>query len=256
MNKKIQQIKKNLRSKSGAALLITMLLIAGVGALALAISRIVLSEIRISASYADSVIAYQAAETGIEKGLLEFRNNRTWDDKTFSNSEQNYTVLINTKQASPVEFARIDRDKSYTLDISKNTQTINVYWQARCTPTCNNVGIFEYQISRDTSANSEWKLIGNSTLNTGSTDNIEPGVITSARKYLRFRFLTPYANTWAFVKLSSATEQLPSPTFTIDSTGTYQKVKRVLRATLQPATGQVISIFDYTLYAGVGDIAP
>lgn len=53
---------KLLTIQSGAALLITMLLIAGVGALALAVGRIVLSEIRISSAYSDGIVAYQATE--------------------------------------------------------------------------------------------------------------------------------------------------------------------------------------------------
>jgi Tfp pilus assembly protein PilX len=69
-------MKKNI----GSALLITILIIGTVGAIALALGRLTLSEIKISSSLSDSVISYYAAEGGLEDGLWRYRVNHDVED--------------------------------------------------------------------------------------------------------------------------------------------------------------------------------
>jgi len=42
----------------------------------------------------------------------------------------------------------------------------------------------------------------------------------------------------------------------IESTGIYNRTKRKLVAEINRSSGTVLGIFDYTLYAGEGDITP
>lgn len=60
----------------GAALLITLVVVTVLGAITFSINRMVISEIKQITRLEDSEIAYQAAESGIEAGLLLYRYNR------------------------------------------------------------------------------------------------------------------------------------------------------------------------------------
>ena len=70
----------NMKKSIGSALLITILIIGTVGAIALALGRLTLSEIKISSSLSDSVISYFAAEGGLEDGLWRYRVNHEIED--------------------------------------------------------------------------------------------------------------------------------------------------------------------------------
>jgi len=66
----------NLSNKNqGAALVITMIIVAVILAISLSFGRIMISEIKISDTVADGAVAYYAAEGGIEEGLLGYRKN-------------------------------------------------------------------------------------------------------------------------------------------------------------------------------------
>lgn len=60
----------------GSAILIAVFLVAAVGSAAFAIGRLFLLDASISDKYESSVIAYYAAESGIEEGLLRYRYNK------------------------------------------------------------------------------------------------------------------------------------------------------------------------------------
>jgi len=62
--------------KNGSALIITLLVISVIASFAFVLARLGVSEIKQSSQLEDSEMAYQAAESGIEIGLLLFRYNR------------------------------------------------------------------------------------------------------------------------------------------------------------------------------------
>lgn len=64
------------QSNKGAALLITLVVVTVLGAITFTINRMVISEIKQITRLEDSEIAYQAAESGIETGLLLYRYNK------------------------------------------------------------------------------------------------------------------------------------------------------------------------------------
>jgi len=65
-----------LRVKSGSAMVITLLLLATVGSISFAVGRLFVLDLAMSRIYDDSVVAYYAAESGIEEGLLRYRFNK------------------------------------------------------------------------------------------------------------------------------------------------------------------------------------
>lgn len=65
-----------MKTKKGSAMVITLLLLATVGSISFAVGRLFILDIAVSQMYDDSVIAYYAAESGIEEGLLRYRFNK------------------------------------------------------------------------------------------------------------------------------------------------------------------------------------
>ena len=69
-------MKKNNKIQSGSALIITLLVVSVLVAVGFSVSRITMSEIVQSTELEDSELAYQAAEAGVEIGLLLYRYDR------------------------------------------------------------------------------------------------------------------------------------------------------------------------------------
>lgn len=61
------------KQRGAVSLLLTILILAGILIIALAVSKIMLSEIRISGLAADSIKAYQAADSGLEWALYQIK---------------------------------------------------------------------------------------------------------------------------------------------------------------------------------------
>ena len=245
-------------AKSGAALLITMLLIAGVGALALAVARIVLSEIRISGNYADSIVAYEAAEAGIEKGLLEFRYNRNIEGDTSNNTsfhkdlanDGTYDLDISYKDQDGEIGGTLDKDDSIELDISQNSQPISIEWNG-------DSGWVEWRVLGDTA---EWDTIpdipdpNNPTPYTSGSGSISPIIVSGSRKILRIKYLSQEGNDAKISYTITSSEPLDTGVTKVESVGTYGKTRRKLVAEIDRKSGAILGIFDYTLYTGEGDI--
>jgi hypothetical protein len=68
-------------SKKGSALIITLLMITVIASVSFAVTALALSEFRKAANIQDSIVAYYAAESGLEHGLMEYR---LWHDAEIS----------------------------------------------------------------------------------------------------------------------------------------------------------------------------
>lgn len=93
----------------GSAILIAVFLVAAVGSAAFAIGRLFLMDASISEKYESSVIAYYAAESGIEEGLLRYR----YDKNQEVDTENNVIDLDSTASNPRVALASIDPIKRY-----------------------------------------------------------------------------------------------------------------------------------------------
>ena len=232
----------NTKYQTGAALLITMLIIATVGALALAVGRIVISELRITTSYADSIIAYQAAESGIEQGLLNFRNNRNINNTTTAPIILGSAIAdlkISYKEPGDTPTNRtLKKDEIIELDVSGNANSTITFTRT----DGNRGGIIEYSLLGG--SDNTWKII---------TSGANISIIDD--KFFRIRYLTESPNAPQQITFTlSTTKPIDTGITKIESTGTYNNTKRKLVATIDRNSGQLIGIFDYTLYAGEGDI--
>ncbi len=242
---------RNSKSNHGAALLITMLLIAGVGSLALAVSRIVLSEIRISSAYADGIVAYQAAEAGIERGLLEFRFNRSIEqtfpfEKLNDDTGAGYNLNISYKDSDGTITGNLAKDEVAEFDISNISSTIAIGWNG-------DTGWIEWILLGE--EQSDRGLIpSSSTPSTGAVGSV-PTIGNWST--LKIKYISQVNNAALSYSISSYNlEPFDTGTTKVESTGTFGKTRRKLVAKIDRKTGTILGIFDYTLYAGTGDISP
>jgi hypothetical protein len=65
---------KKMKSNKGASLLLTFLIITALLSIAIGVSRLSLGEIKLGRNIPNSLVAYYAAESGIERALYEDRH--------------------------------------------------------------------------------------------------------------------------------------------------------------------------------------
>lgn len=96
-----------LNNQEGIALLLTMLILAGILAITIGIANLMITEIRLSSLTGQSVTAYYAAESGIEKALYEDRKG-SYDPPAppsgpttlYTSTDPAYNVSVTTEEDS------------------------------------------------------------------------------------------------------------------------------------------------------------
>jgi len=245
-------------TQSGAALLLTMLIIAVVGAMALAVSRIVLAELMVTSNYADSIVAYQAAESGIEQGLLKYRYNRSGESTMSKNlaNDAKYNLNINFRANEAVFAGIIDgkqvnvkKDEAKKIDVSNlGSKSLTIVWEwgGNIGPPSDKGGLEIVLIKNNGTITR--KLINIPTTTIASQD------IPANSRILKIR---PIGKWLMELKITVPSgEKIDTGIAKIESTGIYNRTKRKLVAEINRSSGTVLGIFDYTLYAGEGDITP
>ncbi len=117
-----------MRANNGSAMVITLLLLATVGSISFAIGRLFILDLAISQVYDDSTVAYYAAESGIEEGLLRYRFNKNTEIDP-GESDQHDRVTRN----SLVDFSKVtDYQVTETIglpDPTKKLYDIRMYFK-------------------------------------------------------------------------------------------------------------------------------
>lgn len=294
---KIQNFKKalttnyqQLTAKSGAALLITMVIIATVGALVLALGRLALSELRITTTLTDSTIAYYAAEAGLEKGLLEFRLNK---NKEIISEEQDLSQILGlglgyqltstylvTFIGGQYDRKFLPKDQTLQIDFpaTNKPDQLNFNWQAVRNPPGLTQGIIEYSFIHGmngeiTDTHIFPSAYGGGDLTCPLVPPIPPyfypgipsGILTinistiPNPKKLIIKYLSCDPNSTGmnyWITSSPNTGKFGGPNSTISSLGSFEKSQRKLEATVSRRTGTLLGIFEYVLYGGEGNIQP
>lgn len=68
---------KNIKNQKGTTLLLALLILAVIFAIALGVSQIILNQIKLTGRTGDSVLAFYAADSGVECGLYEILKNQS-----------------------------------------------------------------------------------------------------------------------------------------------------------------------------------
>lgn len=95
-----------MKKSRGSAIIIAIFLIAAVGSVAFGIARLFALESNIAGIYENSTVAYYAAESGIEEGLLRYRYDKNTQMPTggsppvFDETKMSYGDLTTLKQSS------------------------------------------------------------------------------------------------------------------------------------------------------------
>lgn len=137
--------------KKGSALIVAMMLIAGVGAVAFGIGRLLFVETKTATLYENGVVAYYAAESGIEEGFLRYKFDRNvmipgTQSPLLGSTQTNRTNLISKTSASS-DFSTLvlttDRDKQlYDLHINY-LGTDGQPWHAHSVADSNAITIYD-----------------------------------------------------------------------------------------------------------------
>jgi len=96
-----------MKKSKGSAILIAVLLVAAVGSTAFGIGRLFLMDASVADKYESAVIAYYAAESGIEEGLLRYRY-----DKNQEVLENNNMPIINLSD----EEGKLNNPKNFSFN--------------------------------------------------------------------------------------------------------------------------------------------
>jgi len=124
--KKIK-ILKEINNQKGVSAVLTLLITAVVLTISLSISALMVSEIRMVGAYDDSVIAYYAADAGIEEALLSVKN--TGNIPNDNTSAPIFHIEKSTSHNQPV--GSLSQDESVEVDIPSSPnqpQTITIKW--------------------------------------------------------------------------------------------------------------------------------
>ena len=141
------------RSQQGFALLLTLVVVSVIGAVAFGIGRLTLTELRQTVRFQDSQSALQAAEAGIEDGLLRYRlehdsqiptkeqcgNPPGYTEPTSDVSVTNYVLRVNLTTSNSAERVKcVDLKNPLTPTPPKSdiVYDMKVYFKGKELGTC------------------------------------------------------------------------------------------------------------------------
>ena len=262
--------------RSGAALIITLLMVAAVSGITFFASRLAIREIIIMSKFEDSMKAYYIAEAGIEQGLLMRKENPDVElsaECTAKNCQNKPTNTTGTPVAITVdtnskydlkiwhrvvgtESSCLKKDEASEYDISGlGTITLSI-------DSMTGNDYFEYFVI-DSSNNIDYAnkdlLCSLSNPGTNCSHKLSANISSGAGKKLRLHYYNSTLDSASQVCYHiSAGAQTPidSRTHIIESTGTYANNKRKIRVEIDRNSGKIMSIFDFVLFGNKEIINP
>lgn len=116
--------KKQLKEQKGITLIMVLLILAGISATSLTVSVIIVNELMASKNTDEAMIAYYAAETGVEKGLYHFKENKDGSASDIKKTFTDETLSNDAKRTG----TKIDQQSSLMTNLIKNqTIQLNLY---------------------------------------------------------------------------------------------------------------------------------
>lgn len=304
--------KHNSKKESGIALITTIILMSIMLASVSVVSKEMLDEVKNSTRIDNSLIAYYAAEAGLEDALLELRYdheaeiskendanpdsvdvtcttanpctprtvNMSSDQIDYGNKAFNtsYYDVVMWNKSSQILDQKILKDDTAEFVIPNMTQNLILNWDTNP----NTPGNSDYRVEitvYDENGNmipafpetdSQGRTGGKQFTDPGVTRATIPTSIGSGKKTIRIK--PSYVNknpdsSGAYTKGAPITGDTPSISLSInkntttgnliastitniESVGYYGGVARKISATVDRTSGNILSIFDYTIYSG------
>uniref|UniRef100_A0A7C4R5Q5 Type 4 fimbrial biogenesis protein PilX N-terminal domain-containing protein n=1 Tax=candidate division CPR3 bacterium TaxID=2268181 RepID=A0A7C4R5Q5_UNCC3 len=258
--------RENKNKQSGIALIITIVLISIMLTSVILVSKEMVDEVRNSTRIDNSLIAYYAAEAGLEDALLEWRYNRDTEIPTRTvninsdtivpnNSKKDYTrsyyELNMTNRVNSIDEQVILKDNVFEFSIPSMNQDVNLNWSFNPNTSPN-----QYRIEI-TTYDGFGNIVdaGKFFTNPGvSTQTIPNSIIPSGEKAIfRVRpwyLIDPPAGVIPSINLNINSNSPISGSFTnIESVGYYGGVARKINARIDRTSGSIISINDFVIYS-------
>ncbi len=279
--------------KKGVAFLLTMLLVAIVSTIALAVGRLMVSELRMTTSLEESTAAYFAAEAGIEDGLLRLKSDRDIEVPTAPATLERKNITDPSRNVNPLA-----SDKYYELKIFRTAARIGDPANLDSSPQLFKDDVFEISSRQNaTTLNLDYKVY-NAQVDTSRRLNYGVEIIRIdigggitrwfcpdrtavangveaqgsctpdiSDEYTYHVWGIPFDATIVKVRIKPwgygdnfhiryavtplpAGSQIEQNFTTVQSTGYFGKTKRTLQAKVDRGTGQIISLFDFTVFQG------
>ncbi len=123
---------KNFNKQKGFSLLITLLVMAVVLVISLAISSLIIAEIRLVGAYDDAIAAYYSADAGIENALLQLSNDRQANDENYCpNPEKDPCYEVKVEASAKVLQGELKQDQSVEVMADENNppKNIEILWK-------------------------------------------------------------------------------------------------------------------------------
>jgi Tfp pilus assembly protein PilX len=265
-------MKKNTK---GFALVVTIILSTVMLTVVTVASKEMVDEMKNSSRLDNSLIAYYAAEAGVEEALLQYRydknkeigmppaaeeckqvDNRDIDatGKCVANSfgKTSYYKLKMTSKTSDETKVKVYRDDTYEIPTDNNSPSY-------ATPTwsyegLSGGGVMKVEVAAyantDTGEILDKQLLDMSANKAILDMTCSPSCIPGTKKLIRIKpwyVSGPVANN-PYIELTIPLGN-NSGTTTIESVGYYSNVARKIVAKIDSTSGSILNIFDYTIYS-------
>lgn len=291
INKTIKKINKD--SRRGAALIIALALITFISSAAFSIGRLMISEIRATTGLEDSMVAYYAAEAGVEQGLLMWRYNHDVETSTGATAtdgnpvhvdideQRSFDLKIYYKGDKVGNFDNIDdpnnptikKDGSLELRGFEDVSNLTIKY---ITP-CQNPSLFPAGSVCATNTGRpsgidhgvEFKIINSDGTQTDLEDNLfDPTASRSGWSPAMLGWtlepgskirVKPWDTDIKYVAETTAITGVPkidSGISFIESTGYFGSAKRKIQVQVDRVSGTILGTYDFVLFGGSSDIIP
>lgn len=275
----------------GSALIITLLLITIVAAMVFSVGKLATSELKLSTQLEESDLAYYAAESGIEAGLLMLRFSHNVEIPTGATLSTTSGLMEKTMGDGQSFHLKIyHRNDTGFECVPKEACDANGEWDSDFsydpltdTPALAKDQVWEYDIrnpdgSIQNNLNIEWEY---ETTGATNTENQRMEIIPidaggepiAAGKYLSLSTQTslpidttnasklrikPWGGNLVKYKLTSGDSdaKLDSRYTTIESTGYFGKTKRKMQVTIDRASGTLLGLHDFVIFGSSGFAGP
>ncbi|TSC95495.1 MAG: Uncharacterized protein CEN88_474 [Candidatus Berkelbacteria bacterium Licking1014_2] len=240
------------QEQPGTAMLLTLLLVGAIGVILFSVSRLTIDEVRASREIRESVLSYYAAEAGLEKGLLEYRQNHDIiKDNITSNLSNGAKSTASVDYRKKEVSGQLDKDsKAEITIINPGSETLTFRFQNQST-AADAKSYVEYQ--RLDQVGSIWLTTKREMLDVVGfmeTTAVINTLNTSKKIVLRaFGGAVDYNITTTNPHLGGGDSGVDSGISTINSTGAAGKTSRKLQAKIDRNQNQLIGIFDFTIFS-------
>ena len=265
-------------NRRGTAILIAIFLVAVFGAAAAGISKVVITEIRSSRLSAEALTAFYAAEAGIEDALARYRfdHDVVVPNPETVNLSSDPKVLYKLKiwrLSDRTDWQAMQKDEVREFDLTNlKGQQMKLEWHRPLYGAIRKYQtVMQWQLLDPTKSSDQQMLVEGSNGAASQTSrapnlsqrsqelNVPPG--SGKRKLKLHAYIVKSdlssGESGGIVEYrlsSDSNRPIDTGLTTIESTGYLGNTQRKLQLVIDNSTGKAVSLFDYSLFIGTGQL--